>query len=675
MTRAQKMVCEGLVALGLLGAVWVAVQRVMVEQTNRTVGMAVDWEEVVQLAAAEGVAPGDVLFALHSAGATHLAVREAALSDLVNVGRIALFRRGDRVEIWADSAHTLQQVNAALRARFPGDYRYGEIGEGQEHWLNVPAAAVSSPNAGAGYPQDAVRAARRAGVGIVARPRCDGVRTADAIVRALRVAKDTGATIVVFHGDQVVGFPHHLTETAQALRQLGLTFGLIELSEQLGAGGLASRLGHEVLRVHSITEQEMRAYGPTDPSRSPRAVRRFVRAARERNVRLLYMRMMPSSDRGLLEGNGEYIAAVADGLRAYGFALGEPRPMADFATPRGLLVLVMLGVCGAALWLMQVLFGLPARWFWLFVGVVVAGGGAAMVVAPNLARMLAALAAAVTFPTLAAGWTARGATSDPDPERPFLTTLLRALGALLLVVLVSLLGGLLIVGLLGDRSYMLRIQQFRGVKVAQMVPVLVVGALWLARGTGDYRRRLDAAGAGTVDYRSGTIVPEWPALWAGLREALAGLVAYWHVALAFAGLVLLTMLMLRSGNEAGGAVLPMELELRALLDRVLVVRPRTKEVFLGHPAMLLGLVLALGGVRRGLWIAFALGTIGQISIVNSLCHIHTPLLLTLLRVLNGLWTGLLCGVVLCTLWAWFSGARTAEQPQQSLPLDEADAEE
>ena len=54
MTRAQRMFAEALIVVGVLGALWVAVGRTMVEQTNRTVALAVDWQEVRALAGAEG---------------------------------------------------------------------------------------------------------------------------------------------------------------------------------------------------------------------------------------------------------------------------------------------------------------------------------------------------------------------------------------------------------------------------------------------------------------------------------------------------------------------------------------------------------------------------------------------------------------------------------------------
>lgn len=655
MTRAQKMFSEALIVIGLLAAVWIAVGRVMVEQTNLTVGMAVDWQEVVRLAASEGVGPRDVLVALESAGATHLAVPEEALSDLTERGEVALFRRGDVdvVEVYGDDDATLQRVAQALKARFPGTYQKTTMPDG-ETWLSVPAAAVSVPDAGVGYPRAALATANALGLRLVVRPRWQGVRTPAAISHVMQAAGDARAEMVVFDGEQVVGFPEHVDVTAQKIRQMGLTFGLIELVPQFGASRLAMRLRHQLVRVHSITEPEMRTIGRR------RAVERLVRAARERGVRLLYVRMLPASDAGLLEGNAEYLRDVQSGLRAAGLKTGVPRPHAPFSTAPWRLALVQLGVVGAALWLLQALFGLKGGHFWPLAAVLIAGGAAAMFVAQDLGRTVAALGAAVLLPIIAVCYAGRAATAPAGGRPGLLRALPEVIGAFLIVCAVSAFSGLLVVGLLGDTTFMIKVAQFRGVKVAQLLPILVVALVWLARSTGSYQRAVSEATPEMVDYRSGETVAEWPALWRGLREAFASLVAYWHVAAAFAALVLLALLMLRSGNQPEGAVLPMELEIRSLLDRLLVVRPRTKEVFLGHPVMLLGLLLALRAQRRGLWIALAVGTIGQISLVNSFCHIHTPLLLTLMRVLNGMWLGAVGGLVLCAVWDALGGAPQPE---------------
>ncbi len=642
MTRAQRTVLDALVFVGLAAATYVAVTRVMIEQTNATVALAIDFGEVEELAGSKGMTPTAVLKALHSAGATHLALAEDTLQGLLSRGEAWVFSAGATSEVWLDTRDRLDQVTSALTAKLPGDY--GKI-EDEEGWRVIIASPVISMlNMGLGYPRDALKAAQEAGLGLVARPHWQGIRTSRAVAGSVTLAEQAGARLVVFTGDQVVGHPNLIDATASALEHNQMTFGLVELAPQNGANGLAVALSYRVVRVHSITEPEMRIISPG------RAVDRFIRAARERNVRLLYCRLLPGAEASPLQTNVRYVSAIRDGLRAQGLRTGAPRAFASLHTPEWLLALVLVGAWGGLLWLAQALLGLAPRHFWPLTVVVLVGGSAGAFVATSLTRSVGALAAAIVFPLLGVAYAARAAMT----ERAGLSGLPRAFGpvlaAFLKVSIYSALGGLLVVGLLGESSYLMKVAQFRGVKLAQLLPLLGVALLWLARSTPAYRRLTARTGPSLVDFRSGISQPEWPALWRGLRQAFGQIVVYWHVAAALVGLVVVALLLMRSGNEPGVGVLPVELQFRALLDKILVVRPRTKEVFLGHPLMMLTLLLALRGVRRWLWVGFGLGAIGQISLVNSFCHIHTPLLVTLMRVFNGLWVGALVGIVLCILW-------------------------
>jgi hypothetical protein len=628
--------------------------------------MTVDWGEVTELAAASGVSPTDMLISLQSGGATHLAVSERSIAELVARGEIGLFRTEDRVDILAGDPNVVHQVSRALKARFPGDYERRESAQG-ELWLNAPAHSVANASVGAGYPRAALEAAERAGLAIVARPTAEGVRTPSAVQKVLEHAADIGGDTIVFAGSSVVGFPGMVETAAQSMLAYDLTYGMIEMSPQRGAAALASHLDHQVVRVHSITAEEMAVYS------TGRAIERFVRAARERGVRLLYLRLLPAAPEGLVEANALYLAHVRDGLRGLGMTLGIPSPAQPFSTPPWHLGIVTIGVCGGFLWLLQALFGLPGRVWWPIAALVVIAGAGGMYLAAGPLRVVAALAAAILFPVIAVGWTARGLTAGAEGRQGLGRAFGRLVAAFLAVCIVTAFGGLLVVGLLGDSSYLVKVAQFRGVKLAHLLPLLAVGLIWLGRSMDAYRDRLQDAGPDMVDYHSGDTVAEWPALWAGLKQAFRGVIVYWHVAAAVVALGILAMLVLRSGNQATGAILPMEMELRAALDRFLGVRPRTKEVFLGHPALMLALLLAVRRVRKGLWLLFAAGAIGQVSLLNSLCHIHTPLMLTGLRVLNGIWVGALGGLILCALWDLLGGAPEPEiepQPEQAVDLDE-----
>ena len=113
------------------------------------------------------------------------------------------------------------------------------------------------------------------------------------------------------------------------------------------------------------------------------------------------------------------------------------------------------------------------------------------------------------------------------------------------------------------------------------------------------------------------------------------------------------LMLIRTGNEAPGAVPDWELRLRALLESIMQVRPRTKEFLIGHPALVVGAWLLLTGRTRFLPLAMFLATIGQASMVNTFCHLHSPLLVSLQRtgwgILLGVGLGLLVLGVLRSL--------------------------
>jgi len=91
---------------------------------------------------------------------------------------------------------------------------------------------------------------------------------------------------------------------------------------------------------------------------------------------------------------------------------------------------------------------------------------------------------------------------------------------------------------------------------------------------------------------------------------------------------------------------------------------------MGHPALIIGLMME-AKVRSGAWKSegvklgaagmLALGAIGQTSIVNTMCHLHTPVLLSLARIGIGLAMGLAVGYVLWFALTWWkkSGATAA----------------
>jgi len=200
--------------------------------------------------------------------------------------------------------------------------------------------------------------------------------------------------------------------------------------------------------------------------------------------------------------------------------------------------------------------------------------------------------------------------------------------------LYSLIGALFTVGLLADSAYILKLNAFMGVKASCILPLAIIGFVYLVY-SGPPPSKTEQAETTENKFRSSLVnLLEQPVLFK------------W----AFVSAVLLTIFavyVMRTGNEVVVPPSTLELKFRVLLDNILGVRPRTKEFLLGQPFLLLLFYL---GYRGNAYLPLLLlGAIGQISIVNTFCHLHTPLVVSMLRFFNGFWSGIIIGLILILL--------------------------
>ena len=136
----------------------------------------------------------------------------------------------------------------------------------------------------------------------------------------------------------------------------------------------------------------------------------------------------------------------------------------------------------------------------------------------------------------------------------------------------------------------------------------------------------------------------------------AGLIMY-----SLAGLAVVAVIILRSGNDPGVEVTGTEHAFRALLNKILFVRPRTKEFLFGHPLLVFGIALAYLGNRKWLPLFLAVGAIGEADVLNTFCHIHTPIFVSAIRAMLGWVLGAFIGSALFLLASkWLKAPATPD---------------
>lgn len=603
MTLAKRVLIA-LLIIGLLAAGYCAAQRYRVESRNRAVEIVIDWDEVTALAAATGQSPDSVLKHFKNAGATSVAIAEQTFKDAVAGGQITLQPNGEISIDQACSQRILDYIEGLLPGRsiLPS----GDSDIPLQYLQQLPI----------GFPEDALAATRSEGLGVVARLINYPGATPKAIDFMMADAKRHGADVVIFQGDTVLGFKGAVEAAADAMRANELSFGRVEFSKQKGDERLADEVRDRVVIVHSITQAEMPALSETS------IIDRFQKSVRERGVRMCYIRMYETAGENLLHDNAAYIAAIAESITKAGYVITTAHSLDEVEIPIWIKTLAALGVAAGVVLTISMVVETPGVMLYVLVFLICAG----LSLAGDTGRKLVALLSALTFPVLAALWSTRGA-----PERPTAVpgVLWRAIGRLVGAIAIASCGGLLVVGLLSGRDFMLRIEQFMGVKLAHILPIIVLALLY----------------AGAIAWNSDT----WPKVkqrfYSAMKSMGANPVLIWQAAGMLAAVALVGLMVARSGNDSGLGVSGFELRFRSILDKILYVRPRTKEFLVGYPALLVGIAFALRGRREWAAPLVVVGSIGLISALNTFCHIHTPLELSLLRVLNGGIVGLIAGIV------------------------------
>lgn len=627
-------------AAGLASACVTLALRHRAEARYRAVELVVDYEQLHAMASATGHPTPQALIDFRAAGIRGVALTEEVLQDLPETGRVRFLPGSHRatgegpgiVEI--PEAELYRRVRAGLErwlpqvvpARWVSQGGIQFVGPGGQSF-EVPFARWSDlEKVPIGLSPQELREVRQAHLDPVARLYNFIGATPISIRSTLATASAQGVRTVIFAEEEVLGFQGRIEDTASALRETGIRYGSVEFGKQRGDEALSSHALDQLIRVHSISAAEMSRLSPSA------AIDRYSRGAEERNIRICYVRLTSSAGRDPYRDNLRYVHALSSTLELDGFALTVARPLGEWRVNAPVKRTLRAGVgaaVGAAFVMLVACCVQTRRKAQVWPAVLCALAGAAGMQLGTTAQKAVALAAAIILPTLAFALLPQPLRTleleQPARRHPIGSALVQ----FLVMCGISIAGGLLVAAALSERPFMLKVESFAGIKLAHVVPLIAV-AVYYVLGLGADRSWTDLCEGAVHRYRSLVGQP----LLVGQAFAF------------FGGVAVLAILVVRTGNEPGVGVSDLEMHFRTLLEQHLV-RPRTKEFLVGHPALLLGLWAAgLPAWRRFALPLMLVGAIGQASIVNSFCHIHTPILTSVLRTINGIWLGAAIGLLL-----------------------------
>jgi len=438
---------------------------------------------------------------------------------------------------------------------------------------------------------------------------------------------------IIFDGETALGYPskENLIFTAELLKTEGYPYGIIEFAGQKGIETIAQSASELAVRVHSITKEEMEIIPKQE------AIDRWIRAAKERKVRIFYVKPFMRSDSDLIEENLFYIRAIKENLKASGFSTGKASLLsATYQEPKIFVLLLILGVISGGLILLKNIFNLKKyqEYSLLFLGILFSLFLLFLNQEIFLIKLVALLAALI-FPTLAIISNERYFFGNNNIIKSedikdiskhnsnFIPMIKEVLPGFFKIILITLSGALLIAALLSNNKFMLGIEQFSGIKISYLVPLLLVLVIiW-------------------VRVNKGKLM---------ILENIKKPILIEQVIIMFFFAVFLVIYISRSGNFSFLPVLSIEEKIRIFLEKTLIARPRNKEFLIGYPALLLAMSMKFLKVKEFKIPIIIIGTIAPVTLINTFCHIHTPFLFSMLRTFNGVWLGLGLGLIVITIF-------------------------
>ncbi|RBW67595.1 DUF5693 family protein [Bacillus taeanensis] len=419
------------------------------------------------------------------------------------------------------------------------------------------------------------------------------------------------ANKILFTGEEVLGFDseklrdmREVIQNAEKFKNSGYSFLMIEFANQKGDLSFAHTMDENIIRLFS-----------TDADNSSSNQEKLIRAVKERNIRNLYIHIydMQSSigdldeAKGILKDSSTFISNVKNEMPST-FHLGNAEPFAamkDYSWARIAAIVGVIAFIGLATQALMPKLALPAV---LLLSMAAAG---LYIVSFSLLMKGFALAVSLT----AAVYAVLSARNIQQKWSSLFLHYIKAAG-------IALLGAWFISALLYGNDFLVKIDEFRGVKLLYVLPI-VVTALYVVIPffkADQIETLVLALYRKTVKYGHLFLI------------GLIGVVLYYYVS--------------RSGNDA--VVSGLELQIRQTLENILYVRPRTKEFLIGFPLFVVALYVS-AKTKNGR-LLFIPSVIGFLSLVNTFTHLHIPLYVSLLRSFYSLFFGFIIGAVLIVLY-------------------------
>lgn len=651
--------------VGISAAFYLSLGRFQTESHYKNYEITMDIEEIKKTAATEGKALTQALTDWKEVGVNSVTITEATINSLkmnndykvrtsyegydlvvqATPEGIEFVENGLKEVLLGDRKMTRRSDTELLIEGLASDFgvKYDIVRDYAEKKVATAKIGTTSKleEVGLGYVMSEIEAANQTGFPIRFRPvymekMQDAKKSIDRFIRAVK--EYSGQSYAIFFGDTVLGTDTEMKYLSDALKENGIAVAMIETGvqrehlEQNGLKPLVQDMDFQAVRVFSTWNYVQKRYDYEMPfhHHGQEVISTFYRAITERNIRVIFFRPFITKGHDLISDYPVYKQRFADlerrlanphGIHNVNLAEGERlQTMPNLRMRPAFQMLVAFAVIACFLIIVDNLVKVKA--LYLYILFALAAAPTALVhllqIRLKLFNTAFGLASTILFAVLSVQFVLAYSKDNYDKKhntgkgKAFVL----ANGYLVAAMLISLLGAAAVTAFYASSHYLLELDVFKGVKISQLLPIVIVIFVCL------HYFGNDILGSGKMTGRERAI------------SFLNMNVKFWHAMVAAVLLGAVALLLIRSGHESGIEPANAELFIRNMLEEFLPARPRNKAFLFGYPGLIMLFYLAYQRRYKLAYPVLAImAAVGQANILNTFSHIRTPLYLSLWRLL------------------------------------------
>ncbi|MEK5429830.1 DUF5693 family protein [Lysinibacillus sp. FSL R7-0073] len=604
------------------------------EQSNDSYEIVIPYDEIQTVDKNSDLTMDEILSSLKEAGLTTVSLEPLTLKEMEKQNLITVYKENDlaaqllftpykdAVDVTKSGSYIRVPENTDYQKLIKDSVEPEEVQIGEEAFYFLPTSNhnfdLKTP---IGYDQPAIDMISKHDLGYVFKvENADNELANNKLVNQLLALKDGSSGRLLGQGDEAIGFGQKKgNQLVEKLSDAGYYFYTIESNPLKGESKIAQITDYNMIRLHSININRQTKLKLNE------SIDRTTRAVKERNIRSIFYHIKTTGNaKENVEQTIDYLNGVHDAMPDH-FQPGEPKLFDKVAVPAWVKAAVLLAGILFTFIVSELVKWMPLR-------IAAAGFMTVLAIAyfilkSTLFLQAFALIIAVLAPTYAVIKSAQGSTK-----------MSKILVQYLKAVAISLIGIVIVIGLLNGNAFMTGFATFKGVKLVYLIPIMGVLLFTLIEMNRLADQNIKKSLSNTVTL---------------LNKELK----YWHVLLLIVVAGIGLFYISRTGNS--GSVSDLELAFRQWLENTLYVRPRTKEFLIGFPFFVLALYV-MGINRKWGSILLVPGVIGFLSIVNTFTHLHIPVAVSVLRTLYSVSLGFVIGLVFILIfkfgYRWVSKA-------------------